>query len=279
MSSKKKAVSPVLVMILLLLASVLIYSQVAGWFQGFKSDFEVGINSEDFYRTVEVEKIDGTSIYVRNDFRDNLGIESIKIGGVECNIGNTNLSKGLQTLDVGNCTAGLQNITAYDVVLVTSHGVKQEKEIIRNVIEDLFLVSFSSGACPSGYTKIYGLSDSDNAHAELANSSSYSNNLCIRHLSYTLGTSTNGNSQTLFYLTEENNSAVWTTQDSIYEEPSTWYPVAISSSGGTFSFSIAETAPGIGYECIGAIDQDDVYGSHIEYCSGDLTDKLWLKLE
>ncbi|MBN2880861.1 hypothetical protein JXM83_02300, partial [Candidatus Woesearchaeota archaeon] len=120
--------------------------------------------------------------------------------------------------------------------------------------------------------------DFENGHAEIPTSSLYTYSVCARHLDYNIRTESLGNFINLFYLISMNNSAVWTSQSSIYEEPSSWLNVDISSDGGVFSYQINVTSPGVDYVCVASIDKDDVYGSHIGDCSSSLPDKLWVRL-
>lgn len=275
----KKAMSQVIVLALLILSFTLASVYLLNWFNIKKSDVEIIFETGNFERRVEIDKVDGTFLYVENDFRDGLQLLQIVINDSDCNVASSLINRGYVAIDIGTCTLGLEESTAYEVKLITNMGVKSEYEILRSVAQ-LFTIRFQTAACDfsSGYVRLYGLSSLDNAHAEIPSSSLYTYSACAKHAQYQIGTASSGNFTNLFYLTETNNSMIWIDKGSIYQSPAEWFNISISYSGGNFSYVINTTAPDSDYVCAGSIERDDVYGSHIGDCRSSMPDKLWVKL-
>lgn len=276
---KKKGLSSIVGISLLIFVSVLSFIFLRSWFFEYESEFMVLISSKKIGDEFTITKVDGTQIFISNTYADNLKINSIKINNTECINRQWVINKSNINIDIGSCTAGLLNTKPYQIVITTNYGVINENEYVRNSNSGPFSINFMFGACDfaSGYVRLYGLTDIDNAHAEIDGSSTY--NLCIKHLDYNLGTSSSGNFVNLFYLTSQNNSAVWINKTSIYQAPSSWYNVSLSSTAGVWSYVVNSSDMGsLGYTCIGKISRDDIYGSHIGDCSSTLPDTLWIKL-
>lgn len=280
--SSKKCISAVISLSLLMLVSVFSFYYLYGWFDLFKSDLEIKVDAKNFDENFEILEVSVDSIRLRNNFANDLTLNNIKIDDIECDFAwGSVINNGVVDVRIGNCTQNLQSLQNYGVSVFTNYGIKNEYEIIRNPITSQLIVKFVNGPCDfsSGYIRLFGLSDLDNAHAELSGSSLYTYNACIRHVEYTLGTSSEGNFVNLFYLTEMNNSAIWTNKSSILVEPINWFNVSLSSSGGSFDYIISSTSPGLNYACLAAIDVDNIMGSHIGTCTSSMPDKIWLKLE
>lgn len=277
-----KSVGALVSISLLLVVSVIVFFQVNSWFSIYKSDIEVEIASGDIQRNIEIVKVEGTKVFLNNKYKDELTINSIKIANKSCPIGSSTIDKGLAIIDVGSCTRGFENLTSYSVALLTDFGVKEENQLLRNIISGPFIVSFQSSTCDfsSGYIKLYGMSSFDNAHAELGNSSAYSYNVCIRHLDYTLSLGGGSNSQILFSLINESNSQVFINKTSVYQAPSNWNDIEFSTSSGSISYQVGGTRPNSNYQCVGGLDIDDVRGSHSANCNSvSFTDLLWVSVE
>ena len=279
MEYKSKGVVGIIVTMLLLLVCVGTFIYIQSWFVQYKSELGTKVRTGNFKEDFEIQKIEGTYIYFKNDFRDNITIRSVKIGGKECFAKNLEIDEGFGRFDIGGCTMSLDNSEVYDVMVLTDEGVKSEADMIRNPVTNSLIITEEFGECDfaSGYIRLFGMSGTQNAHADIDGSYTYS--ICARHLDYTLSMSSTGSYVTLFYLTQTNNSAVWTDQSSIYETPSTWHDVSISSSGGTLDYAInSSDMSNQDYVCVGAINEDNVYGSHIGDCDSSMTDKIWIRL-
>lgn len=278
----KNAITGLVAVSLLMIVSVLSFMYLQGWFYTYKSDFEATISSKDYDRNLEVVKIDGTYIYVKNDFKEGLELKSITIQGKECILSNRTIDKGLKKIDIGGCISGFAHLSAYEVSITSDYGIKVEKELIRNIIDNSLIVNFQVEPCDlsSGYIRLYGLTGLDNAHADVDGSSTY--NVCARHLDYTLGKSCSGIYSTVFYLGDVNNSQVWIDNSTAAPEPFAgyydWQQLCLSSSGGTVSVDINSTAPNSNYVCAGSLDRDDYNGAAAGNCDV-YSDKIWIKVE
>lgn len=276
----KKGLVPLIMIILLLLVSVILFLYLKGWFSEYKQTVEAKVTQDsDLSRDIEILRVEGSTILVRNLYADNLTLQQVIVGGKTCSIPQTTINRGVVSIDIGACTAALQDYQAYSVSLVTSAGIKKEEEIVK--ISRPFTVLFQNSACDfsSGYVRVYGMSDIDQAHAQLSTQSGFTYNVCAKHINYTLSVTPGSNNVTLFYLINASNSHVFRTKASVYQVPAQWYPIYLKSSGGTFTSVVAASAPDETYQCFGAFDLDDVYGSHVGDCSSTMPNKLWVKLQ
>lgn len=134
-NNDKKAVVIIVTVSLLFLVSVILFFSLQNWYKYNQSEFEVMIQEKDLARNLEVKKIDGTYIYLDNDFGDNLSITNIKINGKDCLVTDVEIDKGLVRVDIGSCTFGLEEVRAYDVAVFTEHGILNEMDLVRNSVE------------------------------------------------------------------------------------------------------------------------------------------------
>lgn len=275
------AVSGVVVVSLLFLASLTFFFATNDWFEEYSSNLKADLDKPELQNTLEISKLDGTNLYLKNDFGDNLTIRSIKVNEKECILSDVEIDKGLAVVDIGGCSVSNMQLQAKEIVLITDAGVYSEFEVLRNPIQGALIISYQMIPCDfsSGYRRLFGLNSLDNAHIDIDDVSTY--NVCIRHLDYNLNLGSGGStSQTLMYLIGTNNSAVWTNTSSVIISPPSWENLTISSSGGIFDYQVSSTQPsGDEHVCLGSIDLDNVYGSHFGDCDSSLPDKLWLKLD
>jgi hypothetical protein len=140
MFNNTKGLVGVIVTLILLLGCVAGFIYLQQWFLQYRSDIDASVRVEDFTNTFEISKIEGTYVYFNNDFRDDVIIESVKIGDKVCYAGNLEIDKGRGRFDIGGCTMGLDSLEAYDIRIITSDGVKSEFEMIRQPIENSLIV-------------------------------------------------------------------------------------------------------------------------------------------
>lgn len=276
----KRGLSGIVVILFLLMVSTGFYIVLSGWFDRFSDEMKVEYNSPDFYNSIEISKIRGTDLYVKNDYKDNLLIDSILVGETYCNILPVEIDKGNAVIDIGSCTSGFNELSPVDISLITSSGVYNQVQVLEDPVNNSLIVKYVMGSCDfaNGYIRLFGLTDLDNAHIEIDGSSTYS--VCVKDLDYILSIGSGGSvSQDIFYLIGTNNSAVWTDKGSVLIEPTFWEDVVISSSGGIFGYQISSTQPSNKYVCLGSLDIDNVYGSHFGDCDSSLPDKIWISLE
>lgn len=278
MLKSKNGVVAMISVVFLLLISVTAYIYLQNWYLSKQSNLEAEIYSKDISENLEVKKIQGTLLTMKNDFRDDLEINSVMINGVECITQNYSVDEGIATIDIGSCTKGLLEVTPYSVALFTNYGLVSSFESVQDPITSDFIVLFQFGPCDfsNNYFRLYGLTDLENAHADIDGSSTY--NICVKHIDYILSTSGYANNIDLFYLYSQNNSAVWTQTGSEAISPLFWYNVTLSSDKAITSVVDSSDMSSLGYTCIGKIDQDDTYGSHMGDCSSSHADTIWVKI-
>lgn len=129
----KKAMSTILVLILLLLMSVYIFVLISNHFKSTTDDFKITQQLDNFEQNFEIIKISGSTITIKNSFRDNLKLDSIKINGVSCDLPINIMDIGTSGLTINNCQTGLSLNTIYPVIIQTDFGVKIENEILETL--------------------------------------------------------------------------------------------------------------------------------------------------
>lgn len=282
MLNSKKAAIPTVVVALLLVVSITVYIYFQKDINLMTSQLKTQLQAKDLGHSLEIRKIDQNYIYVNNDFINNLLLNQIKVGSKECYFNNILISEGLNKIYIGSCSFGGNVLDVKEVTLVTNYGVISEYEALRSVVGNPLSVLFQTTTCDfaSGYLRLYGLSALDNAHAEISNSSLYTYSACVKHYDFNLSLTSGITSQRIFSLTGKNNSAVWINKGSIYQSPLQWFDINLYSSDGTFSYAInSSDMSNLGYACIGKINQDDIYGSHIGSCSSLMNNTIWVKLQ
>lgn len=280
MFSDKKALVAQVSLVFLMLLTIIAFFQVSQWYNSYQSNLDEETEEVDFERNIEIAKVDGSKVFISNQFRDNVNLSSIRINDFECDIDDVMIDRGLAIVDIADCTAGLEQVTSYDVSLVTDFGVKYETEILRNFNSSFLTISYELTPCDisSDFIELFSLSSFNNSHVELNTENSYSYRACARHKTRELGTNNSGANQLLFNLFQPTNSHVFTSTTSAYSPPSQWYPVHISASGGEFSYYVGSEAPNSTYACIGSLDVDNVYGAHFGDCDSSHSSIIWLSL-
>lgn len=283
----KKGLIPIVVISLLTVVSILAYFYMYEWFLGYETNQEFKIERKNLERNLEIVKVNGNLVYLQNNVGENLEVSSISIGGKDCALNETQfLSEGLNTVNVGLCTQGFNEADTKDVAVTTQYGIDLESQVLLAVplaINGSLIVDFKVGICDyaSGYIRLYGLSGINNSHAEISSSNRYTYNVCIKDLNYNLGTLSTGNFVNLFYLNADNNSMVWTNKSSVITPQTNWFNVSISTIlGPLWDYQISNLdLSSSGYSCVGKVDLDNIYGSHIGDCSSNYNTTLWLKLD
>lgn len=278
----KKGISPIIAISLLLIVSITGYLFMQDDIQSMITKLETQLTLKDLSSKVEINKVDGFNLYVTNNFGSDLILNKIKADTRECYYNNFTITQGINILNIGSCTYGAKNLDVVEITVFTDLGVVSEYEILRNMITNPLHAVFQIGSCDfaSGYLRLYGLSSYDNAHAEDSDSYLYTYNLCIKHYDYNLSLSSGITSKTIISLTEKNNSAVWFNKGSIIQTPAQWFDVNLYSSDGTFSQVINSSDMTLSnYTCLGKVEEDNIYGSHIGDCSSSLSETIWVRLQ
>ena len=277
----KKAITPYVSIVLLLLVSILAFSVMYKWLIAEGGEKEIILSEENIKRTLKVIRVEGNTLYLQNNWPGNITVGNISINGVSCAISSQVISQGLTEIGIGVCTQGLNASQVYTVAVFTNKGVIAEPEYLFSVVTNGLIFNYNIGACDfsSGYIKLFGLSGLNNSHLENSTSSLYSYNACAKHTSYTLGVSGSGNYINLGYLVNSNNSMFFTSQANTFQPVSNWHNLTVSSSGGTFEINITPVSLGSqNYSCIGKFDRDNTYGAHFGDCYSSHNTTIWIKL-
>ncbi len=129
----KKAISTILVLILLLLMSSYIFIMISNYFESTTNDLKITQELENFEQKLEIRKISGSTITIKNTFIDNLKLNSIKIDGVSCDLPIDNIGLGTFDVTINNCQDSLSLNTIYPVIIQTDYGIKIENEIFETL--------------------------------------------------------------------------------------------------------------------------------------------------
>lgn len=133
MIKSKKAIVTVAVIISFLLISVVFFTTYYSFLGSQTSDFELKVSGADFNRDIEIIKVDGSDIVLKNDFANTLSITSIQINSIECLSSTEIINLGLNTIDIGNCTNSLSLMTLYSVLVISNYGIREEYEVLHSL--------------------------------------------------------------------------------------------------------------------------------------------------
>ena len=119
----RKGIGPVVASSLLLVVAVISLVAFQTWYSSYQSKIltstENGENNEIL--STEIEGLVGDTLYVTSGFDENVSITGIEIGGINCNV-TSNLSSGINEINIGNCT---QNLTkqVHNILVFTNKTV------------------------------------------------------------------------------------------------------------------------------------------------------------
>lgn len=119
----KKAISSVIAISLLLIMAVITVISYSAWFENYSTSTYTDIEqkSSDNSFNTKIEAVIGNELFFKNSLSENLTIKSLKIGEENCNE-SWNISPGLNTIDITNCTSNLSS-NIKDIVIITNKGV------------------------------------------------------------------------------------------------------------------------------------------------------------
>ncbi len=214
----KNAISPVVATALLLVVAVVSVVGFQGWFTDFSSEVLVGVesDSQSYNSLVGVEDLIGNILYINSG--ENLSIQSVSIGGIDCNIiGNYS---GLAKLDVSYCISNLSGNSA-DIIVVTGEKVLESYQYIESSSSGLGVPVSNLLSLNYLNPSSFGLTTFDNGKSDLniaylysyngANFEGYHSFDGTTMVTLNTSLSTKGNS---FYYIPYNNGVVYRGQDS-----------------------------------------------------------------
>lgn len=129
----KKGIGPVIASALFMIVAVVAVVGFQTWFNNYSSITlgNVETKSSNSVGSTQIEDIIDSTLYFKNGETTNLSIQSVTVGGYDCNI-ISNVSSGTNSLDLSAC---IYNLTAgsNDVVVITNKGIYNEKIYVTNV--------------------------------------------------------------------------------------------------------------------------------------------------
>ena len=130
----KKGLVLVIVVVLLILVSISAFISVQNWFNSYRSQIDADANGNNMKNSLDILKVDGTNLFLRNDYSQSFMIYSILIDGRKCPSEDIVVNKGVVAIDIGNCTLGFDSTKVYTISLLTIEGVYSSAEVIRNPV-------------------------------------------------------------------------------------------------------------------------------------------------
>lgn len=132
----KKGLGAVVATSLLLIVGVVAVTSFQSWYQTFQSTALVDVKeNSDNSNALTIEQVIGSKVYVNSRANKNITLDSIQIGGVQCNVSFQILTKGINEIDIGLCALGAQN--SGDILVATDNGVTVEKENLESSLRSI----------------------------------------------------------------------------------------------------------------------------------------------
>ncbi len=128
----KNGISSFVSIALLLVISVVAVIGFQIWFSIYQSSNLANVDQKSSGGTINsyIDKVIYSDIYFRNEY-DNLSLTAVKVDGRLCSVSSQNLTKGLKTIDIGNCLNVAKSVTP-EVLLVTDKGLFSKKIYLKN---------------------------------------------------------------------------------------------------------------------------------------------------
>ncbi len=279
----KKAVGPVVGVILLVAVSFLAANVALKWFQGVQSDINTQVeqNKPENFEILGIKKVGSTKtvLGVKGNL-DKFSINKILINGVECEIYNTTNSYiDRDNLIYVECPVEIGQ--TYSVSVFTNQDIRTSSFTVfeEAAFDFSFVFRDITTVCSLEERKIYAIDYLSGAHAELPNVNSYQTVGCLYHISFSFENECSGLHEILFYIGNTTNSHIYVTNTSAYPEPYpgyyNWQEVCISSpDANSMDLVYGGSAPNKEYVCVGSIERDDIYGGHIGKCD-TYSENIW----
>jgi hypothetical protein len=123
----KKGITPIIVIILMLFLIVLSIISFQNWYQSYQSKILNDFEQEDSLNKINtnIDRIIDSKLYFKNGFK-NLTILNISIDGKNCDVSSKYYSKGLNEIDIGNCSKKSVSSTP-EILVITNKGIFSKK--------------------------------------------------------------------------------------------------------------------------------------------------------
>lgn len=137
---KKKALGTVVSLVLLLLFLFVIAFSFKNSFLSFQTSLGAKNFEKKFETNFEIVGLEGNSLYVNNMYLANISLGDIEIDGEPCLITDTNLSLGINEVEVFECTKGKVVNSVVSVLVRSSQGIISKELYQNNVPCDNYTV-------------------------------------------------------------------------------------------------------------------------------------------
>ncbi|MFW6273102.1 MAG: hypothetical protein ACOC2U_04925 [bacterium] len=125
MSLNQKGVIPVVVVALLMLVSIILAVVTQNWFNDLTSRKFAEIDPEDDLIII-IRNVSNNYLYVELLNDRTLNLKDVMIGGSSCSLGTVQISKGINSIDLGTCSTGKNEFE--EVVLISNEFIYSEVE-------------------------------------------------------------------------------------------------------------------------------------------------------
>ncbi len=129
---KRKGISEIISLSLLLVVGIVAVISFQTWFNAFGSNMfaDIETQSQDSVSSTKIENVLGNSLYFRNSKSENISILSVEMDGIDCNYTGL-IEEGVQEIDITNC---INNLTrkAPEIVVFTDKGIYSKYIYLEN---------------------------------------------------------------------------------------------------------------------------------------------------
>jgi flagellin-like protein len=127
----KKAISPVVATILLLVVAVVAVVGFQTWYQTYQSGVTADVEKKsDTGVTISVERLENNTVYLKNSESTDISASALKINGNQCN-GSFIITPGVKGYGFNTTNCPLKKGDTVDVVIITDDGIFQETENVK----------------------------------------------------------------------------------------------------------------------------------------------------
>ena len=131
MKIKKKSITPVVAIALLLVVSVSSVVVFQNWYQSFQSKTFTNLEQANI-NSIDLNYLEADKIYIRNSNPQNISFSNIKINSKSCQINGTILGNTMNEISLNNCTSGM-NIGPKTIALITNIGIFTKTLMLKSV--------------------------------------------------------------------------------------------------------------------------------------------------
>lgn len=134
MYNYRKAIGAIVATSLLLIVTIFAVISFQSWYQTYFSSLIVqNENNMEKISGTNIEVLIGNQLYFKNNLNENISINQIMIGNVECNI-SLNISPGMNNISLGSCIENLKlDSEIEEVIIITDNSIYSKNILFKNV--------------------------------------------------------------------------------------------------------------------------------------------------